>query len=40
VNLWAARLDIGAAMSSKKAQYQGKQYPREARVSAALNIDF
>jgi len=40
VNLWAARLDIGGAISTKKAQYQGKQYPREARLSAALNIDF
>ncbi|MDQ6995063.1 MAG: conjugal transfer protein TraF, partial [Mariprofundaceae bacterium] len=40
VNLWAARLDIGGAMSTKKSSYQGKQFPREARVSAALNIDF
>jgi len=40
INLWAARLDIGGAMSTKQAQYQGKQYPREARISAALNIDF
>jgi len=40
VNLWAARLDIGAAMSAKKAQFQGKSYPREARLSAALNVDF
>ncbi len=40
INLWAARLDIGGAMSTKKTQYQGKQYPREERVSAALNIDF
>jgi len=40
INLWAARLDIAAAGSTKQAQYQGKQYPREARLSAALNIDF
>jgi len=40
INLWAARLDIGGAMSTRKALYQGKQYPREARASAALNIDF
>jgi len=40
INLWAARLDIGGAMSTKKAQYQGQSFPREARVSAALNIDF
>jgi len=40
INLWAARLDIGGAMSTKKAQYQGKSFPREARLSAALNIDF
>ncbi|MDQ6953334.1 MAG: conjugal transfer protein TraF [Mariprofundaceae bacterium] len=40
INLWAARLDIGGAMSTKKSQYQGQSFPREARVSAALNIDF
>ncbi|MDQ6974107.1 MAG: conjugal transfer protein TraF, partial [Mariprofundaceae bacterium] len=40
INLWAARLDIGGAMSTKKAQYQGQSFPREARLSAALNIDF
>jgi len=40
LNLWAARLDIGGAMSAKKTQFKGSQYPREARVSAALNVDF
>ena len=40
LNMWASRLDIGGAMNTKKAQYQGKQYPRELRASAALNIDF
>ncbi|MDQ6992504.1 MAG: conjugal transfer protein TraF [Mariprofundus sp.] len=40
INLWAARLDIGAAMSTKTMQYKGKSYPTELRGSAALNVDF
>jgi len=40
LNLWAVRLDVSAAMSSKNAVYKGKSFPREGRVALALSSDF
>jgi len=40
VNLWAARLDVGGAISTKKTMIGGKNRPAQAQAAAALNIDF
>lgn len=39
-NFWLTRLDIGASYASETAQYDGQDYPKEARVSAQLSVDF
>jgi len=40
VNLWAARLDIAGAMALGHEQFDNNDVPKEARVSAALSVDF
>jgi len=40
VNFYLVRADIGAAFSGKKSQYDGKDYPNEARLQANLSIEF
>ena len=40
VNLWAARLDVAGAFSTKKGQYDGNDVPEETRLSAQLSVDF
>jgi hypothetical protein len=40
VNMWLMRLDIGAAYASESAEYDGEDYPKEARIAAQLSFDF
>jgi len=40
LNFWLMRLDIGGAYSGETSQYDGKDYPKESRVSAQLSVDF
>lgn len=40
LNLWAARIDLGAAVSSKKVVLEGKSTPVYAMGSLAITIDF
>ncbi|MBA3709342.1 MAG: conjugal transfer protein TraF [Planctomycetes bacterium] len=39
-NLYIVRLDLAAAMSPKKVQFQGKSFPKEGRVAFGLSVDF
>lgn len=41
VNLWAVRLDVGGAYSiGENAEYEGTEIPEEARLYAALSMEF
>ncbi len=40
LDLWAARIDLGAAVSSKKVMLDGKKTPVFAMASAAITMDF
>ncbi|MDX8387185.1 MAG: conjugal transfer protein TraF [Ghiorsea sp.] len=40
INLWAARLDLAAAMSTKTMTFEGDDIPTYLSASAALAIDF
>ncbi|MCX8084565.1 MAG: conjugal transfer protein TraF [Calditerrivibrio sp.] len=40
INLYLIRADLGVAFSGKKSQYDGKDYPNEARLQANLSIEF
>ena len=40
LNLKLLRFDLGAAFSGDTAQYDGEDYPKEARVSGQLSFDF
>lgn len=40
LNLWAIRLDVAGSMALEKTTYNGSQIPQEARVAAALSVDF
>ena len=39
-NLWALRLDVAAAASPDKVEYDGEEVPKLAKVSAQLSVDF
>jgi hypothetical protein len=40
INMWAARLDIAAAMSTKTMTFEGDDVPTYLSGSVALAIDF
>jgi len=40
LNLWAVRLDVAAAASPDKVEYDGEEVPKLAKVSAQLSVDF
>ena len=40
LNLWAARLDLAAAISPDKVQYDGEEVPKLAKASVQVSIDF
>ncbi len=40
LNMWAARLDVGGAVSTKTVTVDGSETPTYAMVSAALAVDF
>jgi hypothetical protein len=40
LNFWAVRLDLAAAMSPDKVQYDGDKVPKVAKVAAQVSIDF
>lgn len=40
LNMWLMRLDLGGAFSDETARYDGKDYPKEARLAAQLSMDF
>lgn len=40
LNLWAVRLDLAAAMSPDKVQYDGEEVPKLAKASAQISVDF
>ncbi len=40
LNLWLARLDIAGAYASDSYEYDGDDVPQEARVAAALSVNF
>lgn len=40
LNLWAARVDVAAAMSPDKVQYDGEEVPKLAKASVQVSIDF
>jgi hypothetical protein len=41
LNLWAVRLDVGGAYSiGENAEYEGSEIPEEARLYAAISIEF
>ena len=40
LDLWLARLDVAAAYASDSYEYDGDDVPQEAKVSAALSVNF
>jgi len=40
VNMWAARLDVGAAYAADTVEIEGEDVPRELRAAAQLVVDF
>ncbi len=40
LNLWAVRLDLAAAMSPDKVQYDGEEVPKLAKASVQVSVDF
>jgi len=40
LNLWAVRLDLAAAMSPDKVQFDGEEVPKLAKASVQLSVDF
>jgi hypothetical protein len=40
INFWAARIDMAAAMTSKKEALEGKEIPKEVRAALQFSIDF
>ncbi|PKN13162.1 MAG: hypothetical protein CVU69_03955 [Deltaproteobacteria bacterium HGW-Deltaproteobacteria-4] len=40
LNLWALRLDLAAAMSPDKVQFDGEEVPKLAKASVQLSLDF
>ena len=40
LNLWAVRLDVAAAASPDKAEYDGEEVPKLAKASVQVSVDF
>lgn len=40
LNLWLARIDVAGAMSPERETFEGKSYPKEARASLGVMVDF
>ncbi len=40
LNLWAVRLDLAAAMSPDKVEYDGDEVPKLAKASVQVSVDF
>lgn len=40
LNLWAIRLDLAAAMSPDKVQFDGEEVPKLAKASVQVSVDF